>query len=56
MCFLYHIDGLDGCYCGGCVRAIATESNEQYEFRNDMSECGGNMESVASAIHVDLKL
>lgn len=37
MCFLYHIDGLNGCYCGDCVRAIAAERNEQYEFRNDMS-------------------
>ena len=37
MCFLYHIDGIDGCYCGDCVRSIAAERNEQYEFRNDVS-------------------
>lgn len=36
MCFLYHVDGLNGCYCGKCVKAIAAERNEQYEFRDDM--------------------
>lgn len=37
MCFLSHIDGLDGCYCNDCVKEIAAERNEQYEFRNDVS-------------------
>ena len=23
MCFLYRIEGLDGCYCGDCVKEIA---------------------------------
>lgn len=25
MCFLYKIDGLDGCYCSDCVREILKE-------------------------------
>ena len=25
MCFLYKIDGLDGCYCGDCVEEIRKE-------------------------------
>ena len=31
MCFLYKIDGLDGCYCGDCVREreIEKERNDK---------------------------
>ena len=25
MCFLYEIDGLDGCYCSDCVKEITKE-------------------------------
>ena len=25
MCFLYKIDGLDGCYCSDCVKEIEKE-------------------------------
>lgn len=28
MCFLYKIDGLDGCYCSDCVKAIKQENNK----------------------------
>lgn len=27
MCFLYTIDGMDGCYCNKCVKAILEEKD-----------------------------
>lgn len=31
MCFLYKIEGLDGCYCSDCVKKITEE--KKYEIR-----------------------
>lgn len=31
MCFLYHIDGYEGCYCHDCVKEILKENMEQEE-------------------------
>lgn len=28
MCFLYKIDGLDGCYCEDCVKEILSEEKD----------------------------
>lgn len=29
MCFLYRIEGLDGCYCSDCVKEIKKEEEER---------------------------
>lgn len=29
MCFLYHIEGYEGCYCRDCVEAIQEEENQK---------------------------
>lgn len=28
MCFLYEIEGYEGCYCGDCVKEIMRENND----------------------------
>lgn len=28
MCFLYHIEGYEGCYCSDCVKEIEKEQKE----------------------------
>lgn len=28
MCFLYRIEGLEGCYCANCVKELLDETNE----------------------------
>ncbi|MCM1269384.1 MAG: hypothetical protein NC247_01995 [Ruminococcus flavefaciens] len=43
MCFLYKIDGMDGCYCGDCVAAIRQEQNDYSELKSALEigiECG----------------
>ena len=32
MCFLYEIDGYDGCYCSNCVKEIAKETAKEIEY------------------------
>ena len=32
MCFLYKIDGYDGCYCSNCVKEIAKETAKEIEY------------------------
>lgn len=32
MCFLYEIDGYDGCYCSNCVKEIARETAKEIEY------------------------
>lgn len=29
MCFLFEIDGYDGCYCSDCVKEISEEEDEK---------------------------
>jgi len=31
MCFLYKIEGLEGCYCSDCVKKITEERQEEGE-------------------------
>ena len=34
MCFLYKIEGLNGCYCSDCVKEITEENKENVSMKS----------------------
>lgn len=56
MCFLYEIEGMEGCYCASCVKEIIHEANDYSQLKSALEigiECG--LHTVSEAM-LNIKL
>lgn len=42
-CFLYHIEGMEGCYCSDCVKAILGDDAFAKDVKDSTELSGGHM-------------
>lgn len=50
-CFLYKIEGYEGCYCADCIKEIAKDNREVGEFIFTMYGVAGFIEEVVHKKH-----
>ena len=54
MCFLYQIEGMDGCYCDKCVKEILKDETETWHsYHGSVTVPKGTMEKIYKDCEVD---